>query len=121
MVGDLFRSAATVVWLILVGATLLSWYLGSGAGVFGHLISSILIIVVAIVKIRLVGMYFMELRDAPRPLRLGFDAYCLALCLVLIGLFAGPAWTSDEPSNGSQIVSQHDSLTDSTPTISGGR
>ena len=42
---------------------------------------------VALVKVRFVGLYFMELRTAPVALRALFEGWCLAACLVLIGFY----------------------------------
>jgi hypothetical protein len=43
--------------------------------------------VVAFVKLRLVGLDFMELRHAPLALRLVFEAYTVILASVLLGLY----------------------------------
>ena len=43
------------------------------------------ILVVAAVKVRLVGLYFMELRDAPPLLRGMFELYVVALLAGLVG------------------------------------
>ncbi|MFC9978533.1 cytochrome C oxidase subunit IV family protein [Gordonia sp. NPDC127522] len=47
--------------------------------------AAVVILGLASYKVRLVGLDFMELRDAPRELRWVFEAYCLALWLVLAG------------------------------------
>jgi hypothetical protein len=52
-----------------------------------HSSSSVAICVVAVFKVRLVGMYFMELRHAPLALRGMFEGYCLALLGLLIGMY----------------------------------
>ena len=85
----MLRTRATGIWTILVLATTLSWVLGSesGFGTDGHKIASVVILVVALFKVRLVGLYFMELRDAPIPLRAIFEFYCAAVCAMTIGLF----------------------------------
>ena len=79
------RNRAGVSWLILIVATLISYTLGAD-----HRTGSVLVVVVlaiAAVKIRLVGLDFMELRSAPTPLRLAFEGYCLGLWLLLSGLY----------------------------------
>ena len=43
--------------------------------------------VVAVFKIRLVGLYFMELREAPLALRGVFEGYCVALLGLLTGMY----------------------------------
>jgi len=45
------------------------------------------IFVVAVFKARLVGLYFMELREAPIALRGAFEAYCVALLTVLSTMY----------------------------------
>ena len=43
--------------------------------------------VIAIVKIRFVGRYFMELRDSPPALRAVFEIYCAAVLLTLSAMY----------------------------------
>jgi hypothetical protein len=89
IVRALARTKATSVWLLLVGLTLFSWALGTqhASGGDDHSSSSVVICVVAVFKVRLVGMYFMELRDAPVALRGMFEGYCVALLGLLIGMY----------------------------------
>lgn len=88
---DLFRSSATAVWVFLIAATVLSWALGTDHGfVDNHTTASTIIMVVAFVKVRFVGLYFMELKHAPLALRLLLEAWCLVVCVVTLGFyFAG--------------------------------
>lgn len=44
---------------------------------------AIVIVGIALVKVRLIGIHFMDLRAAPPPLRLLFEGYTVALFLVL--------------------------------------
>jgi hypothetical protein len=81
----LFRARTTVVWAILVGATLVSWAVGSEHGT-GSLIA-VIVLGVAAVKVRFVGLDFMELRHAPLVLRAAFESYCMALWCVLSGMY----------------------------------
>jgi hypothetical protein len=85
----LIRTPATVVWAVLVAATVITWMLGTGHALPNrdHTTSSVLILVVAFAKVRFVGLYFMELKDAPIPLRGIFEAYCLIVCGLVIGAF----------------------------------
>jgi hypothetical protein len=66
---------------MLTVATVLSWSLGTHHGL------AIAILVIAFVKIRFVGLYFMELRGAPAPLRIVFETYCLAVLLTLSAMY----------------------------------
>jgi heme/copper-type cytochrome/quinol oxidase subunit 4 len=83
---DLLRNRVSIVWVVLIGATLLSWWLGAGHGVSSRLGASVVVLVVAMIKIRLVGLYFMELRRAPLPLRTVFETYCLVLTCATLGM-----------------------------------
>jgi hypothetical protein len=42
---------------------------------------------VAFIKVRFVGLYFMELRDAPHVLRGLFEGYCLVVCAMILGFY----------------------------------
>ena len=79
--APLLRTRTTAVWLLLTAATVLSWALGAHHGL------AIAILVIAFVKIRFVGRYFMELRDAPLALRAVFETYCLAVLLTLSAMY----------------------------------
>lgn len=68
-----------LVWLVLVSATALMWWLRlEGARGWGAYTSAI-IIVIAFVKIRLVMMYFMQTRHAPLLLRLVLDGWVIGV------------------------------------------
>ncbi|MBI3689371.1 MAG: cytochrome C oxidase subunit IV family protein [Mycolicibacterium aromaticivorans] len=81
----LMRNRAGVSWLILVAATLASFALGADHGT-GSLVA-VAVLAIAAIKVRLVGLDFMELRHAPIPLRLAFEVYCVALWALLSGLY----------------------------------
>jgi Prokaryotic Cytochrome C oxidase subunit IV len=85
----LVRTNASVAWLILTALTVVSWALGTQHGFGGgqHIPASLVIIVVAVFKIRLVGLYFMELREAPLALRGIFEGYCVVLLGMLTGMY----------------------------------
>lgn len=81
--------SATPVWLVLSGLTVLSWVLG-GRHDFSsgdHTFASLAIIVVTVFKVRLVGLYFMEVRDAPVWLRLLLEGFCTALFATLASVY----------------------------------
>jgi heme/copper-type cytochrome/quinol oxidase subunit 4 len=83
----LLRTRSTPVWFLLIAATLLSFWLGTDHGLSSAEARSIVIFVVSFVKIRFVGLYFMELREAPIVLRSIFEGYCLVVCVGLIGFY----------------------------------
>ncbi len=75
------------VWGILILATLLSWCLGADHGIANHRIATALVMIVAFIKVRIVGFYFMELRDAPIQLRAMYDGYCVMAGSAILGLY----------------------------------
>ena len=83
------RTNASLVWFLLCGLTVVSWALGTnhGFGAGHHLAPSLAIFAVAIFKVRLVGLYFMELKMAPRLLRGIFEGYCVGLLGLLMAMF----------------------------------
>jgi hypothetical protein len=87
--STLVRTNASLAWLALIALTTVSWSLGTdhGFGPSGHTAASVVIIAVAVFKIRLVGLYFMELKAAPLYLRGLFEGYCVVLLGLLSGMF----------------------------------
>ena len=85
MTASLFRARSTVVWLGLVIVTLVSFTVGADHGIGSGV--ALWVLALALIKVRYVGMDFMELRDAPLLLRGAFETYCLALWLVLAGMY----------------------------------
>jgi hypothetical protein len=76
---------AGISWLVLIAATLLAYALGAEHGV-GSL-TVVAVLGIAAIKIRLVGLDFMELRSAPILLRAAFEGYCVVLWAVLSALY----------------------------------
>ena len=89
LLRDLVRTRTTLVWIVLIAATALSWALGTDHGFSSddHSVASVVILFVAFIKVRLIGLYFMELREAPVVLRGLFEAYCLIVCTLTVALF----------------------------------
>lgn len=83
----LARTAATPVWLLLIAATAVSLRLGAGHGFDSHALATVVVMTVAFIKVRFIGMYFMELRHAPFPLRLAFHAWYTVGCAVVLGIY----------------------------------
>jgi heme/copper-type cytochrome/quinol oxidase subunit 4 len=80
------KNRISLIWLVLITATLISWWIGTGDAATPQLGTAAVFIVVFI-KIRLIGLYFMELREAPLPLRLLFEGYCLIVCTALLVMY----------------------------------
>jgi hypothetical protein len=85
MTLSLFRARSTVVWIVLVVATIVSWAVGSDHGTGSAI--AVVVLGVAVFKVRYVGLDFMELRRAPLLLRVIFEAYCVVLWCVLAGMY----------------------------------
>lgn len=88
-VHTLLRSRASVVWLVLIAATVVSWTLGveQGASASAERLVGVAVLAIAFIKLRLVGLYFMELREAPLPLRAIFETYCFVVGTLVIVMF----------------------------------
>ncbi|MDZ7887418.1 MAG: cytochrome C oxidase subunit IV family protein [Mycobacterium sp.] len=82
---NLLKNRAGASWLFLVSATVLSWVVGAEHGT-GSLVA-VLVLAIAAIKVRLVGLDFMELRHAPIPLRAAFEAYCIGMWALLSALY----------------------------------
>jgi uncharacterized membrane protein len=82
----LLKNRITLVWLLLIAATLVSWRVGTDHGLHAHLATTI-VVLVAFIKVRFIGLYFMELRGAPVPLRLIFEGYSAVVCAVVIIMY----------------------------------
>jgi hypothetical protein len=80
------RHPATLLWQLLTAATLLSWFV-SGHGSADPAITTVAVLIIALVKIRLIIWYFMEIRHAPIVWRRIFDAWVVLTGGVLIALF----------------------------------
>lgn len=81
----LLTNRAGLTWLILVAATVLSWAVGAEHGTGSAV--GVLVLGIAAIKVRLVGLDFMELRHAPLPLRAVFEAYCGGMWVLLSALY----------------------------------
>ncbi len=83
---------ATLVWLLLVGATLFSWAIGGreaahASGDARWLAG--LLVAVAFLKVRLVIRYFMEVSDATAALRWLTDAWCIVVASAILAFYSG--------------------------------
>jgi hypothetical protein len=80
----------SLVWALLMSLTIFSWWLGTerapGAAADARG-PAVAILVVAFLKARLVIRHFMDVRHAPRALRLATDVWAFGVCALLIGLF----------------------------------
>lgn len=77
-------SRTTLVWLLLVAATALSFSLGHGVGISDVRTAGVVILVTTFVKVRFVIFEFMEVRGAPTWMRRAADGWVLAIGGLLI-------------------------------------
>jgi hypothetical protein len=79
---------ATLVWLILLAATLVTAAIGwvDVGHPGGRTAGACAAVVIAAAKCRAVAGEFMELRAAPHVLRWAFDAWLVVVTLTLVGL-----------------------------------
>lgn len=85
----LLKNRKVVVWLLLMLATLVSWKLGTDHGLFvdDRRIAAFGVMGIAFIKVHFVGAEFMEIREAPMPLRLWFATWIIITFSVVIGLY----------------------------------
>lgn len=86
----LLKSKVFLVWLFLCVATAISWWLGTGSfdpNNPDRCVATISLMIVAFIKIRFVGIHFMELGHAPQPLRGIFEAWVILVCACIIGQY----------------------------------
>lgn len=74
----------TLVWVMLLGLTFGSFAVGIEQGARFADLAAIAIIAIALVKVRLIGLHFMDVRVAPMALRAVFEGYVLAVFVALV-------------------------------------
>lgn len=86
---SLVFNKASLVWLVLIVATAISWVIGTDSASqisYGPKTAQVLILLIAFIKIRLVLMYFMELNNAPKILKWTGEAWVVLMCSALIAV-----------------------------------
>jgi|PersoiStandDraft_1058852.scaffolds.fasta_scaffold49328_2 apolipoprotein N-acyltransferase len=80
----------TIVWIGLMLATCSTWWIGTHHpfASSAQYLASAIAIAIAFLKVYYVGMDFMELRKAPRPLRYFFIGWLLLIGSAAIGLYS---------------------------------
>jgi hypothetical protein len=97
-VKSLLLTRTTLIWALLVAATVMSWRLGHGIGPGAARAAGPAILVIAFIKVRFVVLEFMEIRAAPLWLRLalqGWMVMCCALLMGLLGEIRAHAWAKE--------------------------
>ena len=88
---SVLRERVTWVWLALVVLTCVTTW-GLSTDTFLPVVAVVGNFVIAAVKVRYVMLDFMELRDAPIPVRVAFEAWPVAVAAIILGFwFAAPA------------------------------
>lgn len=85
MTLSLLKYRSTIIWAALVVLTIISWQVGTHGS--DHERATVIVLALAFIKIRLIGLDFMELRDAPIGLRLSFEIYVIAIGALLIAMY----------------------------------
>jgi len=84
------KNRLTVVWIVLVGLTVVSWALAPGraAGSVGPSVPiTVAVLVMALIKSRLIIGEFMEVRTAPAWLRAGTDAWLVVMFGAILAIY----------------------------------
>lgn len=88
MPSQFISTRIALTWIALIALTLIGpSLLGMDISHAGYVPA--IIMAVAVIKVRMIGLEFMELRHAPIKLRLVFEAMCLIFLLVLVRPFFG--------------------------------
>lgn len=78
---------ATRVWAILVVLTAAAFWTGADHGLGTGEVALASVLVIAMIKVRLVAWYFMELRHAPAFLRRVVDTWFLVTGVGIVGMY----------------------------------
>lgn len=74
----------SLVWAFLLALTFGSFVIGMEQSAGFASVGAVMILAIAMLKVRLIGIHFMDLRSAPRTLRALFEAYLLTVLSVLV-------------------------------------
>lgn len=80
----------TIAWLVLCGITIVSWWLSPAHSANTAIRSvpiTVAVMVLGFIKCRLIIRYFMEVRSAPRWLRLATDGWLAALWVGALAIY----------------------------------
>ena len=82
----------TLVWVLLLALTFGSFLIGLEQSADFASVGAVIIIGVALLKVPLFGVHFMDVRAAPLPLRIVFDGYVVVVFAGLVNsdLFIRP-------------------------------
>jgi heme/copper-type cytochrome/quinol oxidase subunit 4 len=88
---SVFRERVTYVWLGVMALTCITTW-GLSKDLFSPAVAVVGIFLIAAVKVRYVMLDFMELRQAPVPVRVAFEAWPAGVAAIILSFwFATPA------------------------------
>jgi caa(3)-type oxidase subunit IV len=82
--------AITYAWLVLTAITIVSWWLApghSGGVAVPNVAITVAVVVLGFIKGRLIIRYFMEVRAAPRWLKVATDAWLAVLWVSILAIY----------------------------------
>lgn len=85
--NDILFSRETFVWLLLMSATALSWFMSAVPASDATASGSAIILPIAFFKVRLVVMHFMEAGHAPAVLRWASEAAIVLSCALVLTFY----------------------------------
>lgn len=89
-----FTRTCTIVWIVLLLLTVVSGFIADGMPGFSSGFTAVILLVIALIKVRLVIIHFMEIGHAALPLRIILEAWVFVTFAVLAFLYFSPAATS---------------------------
>lgn len=84
------RDRLVIVWLLLIAATLISTELGGAHGLArsgAHAAVTTVVLAIAFGKVAAVVFNYMDIRRAPRPLKILWGAWLAVALTVLTGIY----------------------------------
>lgn len=83
------RNPLILVWAFLTAITLASWYISQSGGIAFQINTwiTVSVLVISIIKAQMVIHYFMEVRFAPRWLKLTMISWSTMLLVLLLGFY----------------------------------
>ena len=83
---SVLRERVTLVWLGLVVLTCVTTW-GLSKNLFTSAVAVVGIFLIAAMKVRYVILDFMELRNAPIPVRVAFEAWPVVVAVMILGFW----------------------------------
>ena len=96
MAGVSVNRAATLTWFALVGASIATWLLLEGTGVSARTAVG-LILLIAVIKVRMIVLHYMELKHAPLRWRLAFEIWPVVAASLVLGIWLFTGTPADCP------------------------